>query len=321
MSILVTGGTGYIGSHCVKRLLAGGEDVVAVDLVARSFQEDFPNTRLYVGDIRDSALMETIMQNEQIDAVMHFAAWSLVGESVQNPGKYFRNNVDGAASLLDSMVAHGVQYIVFSSTAATYGEPRNTPIVETDPQVPTNPYGASKRMVEEMLQWYAEIYGISYCALRYFNVAGAWPDGSIGEAHAPETHIIPLVLQAAKGEREYVTIYGDDYPTPDGTCIRDYIHVCDLIESHVQALDFMRRGGGCAAFNLGIGRGFSVKEVIEAAKAVTGVNIPVRVGARRAGDPSVLVASGEKARELLGFAPKHLSPESIIADAWRWHNK
>ncbi len=319
MTILITGGAGYIGSHCVKALVEQGADVAVIDNLSTGFQEAVTGGRLYVGDLRDRAFVHGVFARETIGAVVHFAAFSQVGESVKDPGKYYGNNIGGAAVLLDEMAASGVKNLVFSSTAAVYGEPEKTPIVESDPTLPTNPYGETKLAIERMAACFERAYGIRCCALRYFNVAGASPDGSIGEAHDPETHLIPLVLQAALGARDSITIFGEDYPTPDGTCIRDYVHVCDLIDGHLKALAYLEQGGKSDAFNLGIGHGFSVREIIEAVKRVTGREFPVRSGARRAGDPSILIASGEKARRVLGWEPKHTEIDGIIADAWRWH--
>ncbi len=319
MSILVTGGAGYIGSHCVLALQEQGLPVVVIDDLSKGHRKALGGAPFYEGDLKDAAFVNSVFHREDIQAVIHFAAYSLVGESVLTPGKYFINNIMGTANVLEAMRTHAVPYMVFSSTAATYGEPEKTPILETDPQIPTNPYGESKLAVEKMLHWYDNAYGIKYCALRYFNVAGSHPSGSIGEAHDPETHLIPIVLQAALKERPAITIYGTDYPTPDGTCIRDYVHVCDLIDGHTLALQYLRAGGESSAFNLGIGHGFSVREIIDAAKAVTGQPIPVVEGPRRTGDPAVLIASGDKAREVLGWAPQYLDPAAMIETAWNWH--
>ncbi len=321
MAILVTGGAGYIGSHCVKALMDRNIPVIVADDLSKGHKEAVGDAKLYVGDLKDAAFVESIFSCEQIDAVIHFAAYSLVGESVEKPGMYFINNILASTNILDAMAKHNVKYIVFSSTAATYGEPEKTPIEETDPQIPTNPYGESKLAVEKVLKWFANAYDINYCALRYFNVAGADPSALIGENHDPETHLIPIVLQAALGKRAAITIYGTDYPTEDGTCIRDYVHVCDLIDGHLLALDYLKKGGESTAFNLGIGRGFSVREIIDASKAATGRDIPVVEGERRAGDPAVLIASGSKARNILGWEPKYMEPKDIIATAWAWHSK
>lgn len=321
MAILVCGGAGYIGSHCVASLLESGMDTVIIDDLSKGHVEAIKGGRFYQGDLNDCEFVRGVFAREKIEAVVHFAAFSLVGESVEKPGKYFTNNIGASLSLLEAMAEFGVKHIIFSSTAATYGEPDKTPIEETDPQIPTNPYGESKLCVEKILKWFGNAYGIRYCALRYFNVAGAYPDGSIGEDHRPETHLIPIVLEAALGKRQGITVYGTDYPTPDGTCIRDYVHVCDLVDGHLKALEYLQKGGESAAFNLGIGKGFSVREIIDAARKVTGRNFLVVEGTRRAGDPAILIASGEKAMRVLGWQPKHTGVETIIADAWRWHSK
>ena len=258
-------------------------------------------------------------QKESIEAVIHFAAYSLVGESMDVPERYFRNNVTAGLSLIETMIEFQVPYLVFSSTAATYGEPEHIPIVETDRQLPTNPYGESKLIVEHMLRWCDQAHGLKFCALRYFNVAGAWHDGSIGEDHRPETHLIPVILQVAQGKRERLSLYGADYPTRDGTCVRDYIHVEDLIDAHLLALDYLKQGNPSAAFNLGNGQGFSNREIIEAARKVTGHPIPVTEAPRRPGDPATLIASSRKAMEVLRWQPKHTGVEEIIASAWKWH--
>ena len=319
MSILVTGGAGYIGSHCVAALLERGEDVVVVDDLSKGHKAALKGGRLYVGDVGDAAFLDTVFSKERIDAVIHFAAYSLVGESMTVPDRYFRNNCMAGLTLIQTMVAHKVPYLVFSSTAATFGEPDYTPIDEAHPQLPTNPYGESKLIVEKMLRWCDAAYGLKYVPLRYFNVAGAAPDGSIGEDHRPESHLIPLILQVAQGKREKLSLFGTDYPTPDGTCIRDYIHVCDLIDAHFLALDYLRAGNPSAAFNLGNGKGFSNREIIEAARRVTGHPIPVTEEGRRPGDPAVLIASSRKAMDVLGWKPKYTDVEDIIATAWNWH--
>lgn len=320
MSILVTGGAGYIGSHCVAALLERGEDVVVADNLVTGHKEALKGGRFYEGDVSDRAFLDQLFEREHIDAVIHFAAFSLVGESVNLPEKYFRNNVVGGLTLMESMVAHEVPYLVFSSTAATYGEPEYTPIDEVHPQNPTNPYGESKRIVESMLKWSDRAHGLRFVPLRYFNVAGAWRDGSIGEDHRPETHLIPMILKAAQGKVPSLKLFGTDYPTRDGTCIRDYIHVEDLIDAHFLALDYLRAGNPSTAFNLGNGQGFSNREIIEAARRVTDAEIPVEEAPRRAGDPATLVASSRKAKEVLGWEPKHPDVEDVIASAWRWHS-
>ena len=281
MAILVTGGAGYIGSHCVAALIERGADVVVVDDLSKGHREALKGGRLYVGSVADRAFLDDVFSREPIEAVIHFAAFSLVGESMQVPEQYFRNNVTAGLTLIETMLAHKVPYLVFSSTAATFGEPEYVPIDEAHPQNPTNPYGESKLIVEKMLKWCDLAHGLKFCALRYFNVAGAWHDGSIGEDHRPESHLIPLILQVAQGKREQLSLFGTDYPTKDGTCIRDYIHVEDLIDAHFLALDYLKRTNTSAAFNLGNGQGFSNREIIEAARRVTGHPIPVREEGRR----------------------------------------
>lgn len=320
MAILVLGGAGYIGSHTVYELVDYGEEVVIVDNLETGHVEAVhPKAKFYQGDIRNRAFVDRVFEENKIDAVIHFAANSLVGESMTNPLKYYDNNLCGTKVLLDSMVAHRIDKIVFSSTAATYGEPENIPILETDKTCPTNCYGETKLSMEKMFKWTGRAHGLRYVSLRYFNACGAHESGKIGEAHAPETHLIPLILQVPNGRREAITIYGDDYPTPDGTCIRDYIHVTDLAMAHIQAVQYLRAGNPSNIFNLGNGVGFSVKEVIEAARAVTGHPIPAVIEGRRAGDPARLIASSEKAREVLGWNPQHDDLSKIIASAWKWH--
>ena len=319
MAILVTGGAGYIGSHCVAALCARGADVVVVDNLSTGHREALKGGRLYVGDVGDRTFLEGVFRQEQIEAVIHFAAFSLVAESMAVPEKYFRNNCMAGLTLIDTMLKFGVPYLIFSSTAATYGEPDYVPIDEEHPKKPTNAYGESKLIVERMLRWNDSAHGLKYVALRYFNVAGALGDGSIGEDHNPETHLIPLVLATALGQREKLSLFGTDYPTRDGTCVRDYIHVEDLIDAHLLALEYLDKGGESGPFNLGNGTGFSVKEIIETARKVTGKPIPAVVEPRRAGDPSVLIASNKKALEVLGWKPER-DLEWIIADAWTWHS-
>ena len=320
MAILVLGGAGYIGSHTVYELVDYGEEVVIVDNLETGHVEAVhPKAKFYQGDIRNRAFIDRVFEENKIDAVIHFAANSLVGESMTNPLKYYDNNLCGTKVLLDSMVAHRIDKIVFSSTAATYGEPENIPILETDKTCPTNCYGETKLSMEKMFKWTGRAHGLRYVSLRYFNACGAHESGRIGEAHAPETHLIPLILQVPNGKREAITIYGDDYPTPEGTCIRDYIHVTDLAMAHIQAVQYLRAGNPSNIFNLGNGVGFSVKEVIEAARAVTGHPIPAVIEGRRAGDPARLIASSEKAREVLGWNPQHDDLSKIIASAWKWH--
>lgn len=320
MSILVCGGAGYIGSHMVAELLENGEDVVVLDNFQKGHIDALLGGKLYVGDIRDRKILDKVFKENKIEAVIDFAADSLVGESVENPLKYFENNVGGTVSLLQAMRDYGTKYIVFSSTAATYGEPENTPILEGDKTFPTNPYGESKLTVEKILKWSDKAYGIKYTALRYFNAAGAHINGKIGEDHNPETHLIPLIFQAALKKREKIYIFGDDYKTPDGTCIRDYVHVSDLASAHLLALKRLRSGNESAIYNLGNGKGFSVKEVVEVTRKVTGLNIEAEIAERRAGDPAILIASSEKAIEELNWHPKFNSLETIIETAWKWQN-
>lgn len=320
MAILVTGGAGYIGSHCVAALLDQGADVVVVDDLSKGHRQAVKGGRLYIGDVADQHFLDGVFSRENVEAVIHFAAYSLVGESMSIPDEYFRNNVTAGLTLIRTMVAHKVPYLVFSSTAATFGEPVRTPIEEDDPQVPTNPYGESKLIVEKMLKWCDRAYGLKYCALRYFNVAGARADGSIGEDHRPETHLIPLILSVAQGRRDSLKLFGTDYPTPDGTCVRDYIHVEDLIDAHMLALEYLKRENTSNAFNLGNGTGFSNRQIIDAARRVTGHPIPVVEEGRRPGDPAVLIASSKKAMDVLGWQPKYTNVEDIIQTAWNWHS-
>ena len=320
MSILVLGGAGYIGSHAVNQLIDKKYDVVVVDNLATGHEDAInKKAKFYKGDIRDKEFLSGVFDKENIEGVIHFAANSLVGESMEKPLKYFNNNVYGMQILLEVMQEHDVKYIVFSSTAATYGEPKKIPITEDMETCPTNTYGESKLAMEKMMKWCDKAYGMKYVALRYFNVAGAKEDGSIGEDHNPETHLIPIVLQVALGKREFITIYGEDYDTEDGTCIRDYVHVEDLIEAHILALKYLMDGGKSNVFNLGSSQGFSVKEIVDSVRKVTGLSIPAKIGERRAGDPAKLVASSEKAREILGWNPTRTNIEKIIEDAWRWH--
>ena len=320
MNILVLGGAGYIGSHTVKELIKAGNSVVVADSLTTGHRKAVDSrAKYYEGDIRDGAFLDKVFTEEKIDVVMHFCAYSLVGESVTNPLKYYNNNIGGAITLLEKMQQHSIKKIVFSSTAATYGEPERVPIVETDATVPTNPYGETKLAMEKMFKWASEAYGIEYVSLRYFNACGADETASIGEDHGPETHLIPLILQVPLGKREFISIFGTDYATPDGTCIRDYIHVTDLAQAHILAADYLMHGGKSDIFNLGNGVGFSVKEVIETARKVTGHAIPAKESERRAGDPAQLIASSEKAKKILGWKPEHDSLEEIIASAWAWH--
>lgn len=320
MSVLVLGGAGYIGSHTALELVRAGESVVVADNLVTGHIEAIPEgAKFYKGDLHDKAFLDGIFENESIDAVIHFAAYSLVGESVTDPLKYYYNNLCGTEVLLESMVEHKTDKIVFSSTAAVYGEPENIPILETDRTSPTNPYGETKLAMEKMFRWTANAHDLRYVSLRYFNACGADKSGAIGEAHNPESHLIPLILQVPNGKRGSISIFGTDYDTLDGTCIRDYIHVTDLAQAHILAVKYLRNGGGSNIFNLGNGVGYSVREVIEAARKVTGHAIPAVEAPKRAGDPARLVASSEKAREILGWKPVHNSLEEIIADAWNWH--
>ncbi|MFE5322529.1 UDP-glucose 4-epimerase GalE [Paenibacillus sp. NPDC056579] len=319
MAIMVTGGAGYIGSHTVAELLARNEEVVVVDNLQQGHREAVLGGKLYVGDLRDADFLDTVFKENEIEAVIHFAANSLVGESMQNPGKYYHNNVYGTLCLLEKMNEYGVKKIVFSSTAATYGEPENVPIMESDRTLPTNAYGETKLAMEKMMRWFDTAHGIKYVSLRYFNAAGAHESGRIGEDHSPETHLIPIILQVALGQRPHISIFGDDYATPDGTCIRDYIHVTDLSDAHILAVEKLRGGGDSSVYNLGNGKGFSVKEVVEIARKVTGHEIPAVIEARRAGDPAVLIASSERTKAELGWKPQRDSLEQIIETAWAWH--
>lgn len=320
MSILVLGGAGYVGSHAVYQLIDQGSDVVVIDnLQTGHLEAVHPKAHFYEGDIRSREFMRSVFEKENIEAILHFAANSLVGESMIEPLKYFDNNVFGTQIVLEMMKEYNVKHIVFSSTAAVYGEQKVMPIKETAPAMPTNTYGETKLTMEKMIAWCEKAFDLKYVSLRYFNVASARSDGQIGEDHHPETHLIPVVLEAALGKRPAVTVFGQDYETADGTCVRDYIHVEDLIAAHLLALTFLQNGGGSNVFNLGSSQGFSVKEIIETAKEVTGIDIPVQFGARRAGDPSTLIASSEKARSVLGWNPTRTSIQQIIRDAWNWH--
>ena len=320
MNVLVCGGAGYIGSHTVYELIERGHSVVVVDSLIKGHKAAVHNdAKFYLGDIRDEEFMDRVFKENNIDAVIDFAAFSLVGESVNEPFKYYENNVYGTLKLLETMERAGVKKIVFSSTAATYGEPENDIIVESDKTNPTNPYGETKLTVEKMLKWADNAYGIKFVALRYFNAAGAHISGKIGEDHSPETHLIPIILQTALGQREKMFIFGDDYDTPDGTCVRDYIHVTDLADAHIKALEKLFKTNESGIYNLGNGKGFSVKEVIEKAKKVTGKDFKVEIEARRNGDPSTLIASSEKAIKELGWKPKFNTLDKIIETAWNWH--
>jgi len=320
MNILVTGGAGYIGSHAVRKLVEAGHAVVVLDNLSYGHRAAVPNAvPFYQIDLKETDRIEEILRKHQIQAVMHFAALISVGESVQKPLLYYQNNTAGAMSLLEAMDRVGVKRFVFSSTAATYGEPDEVPIYETTKQLPINPYGRSKWFVEQILRdIVAADPEFGFVAFRYFNVAGASDDAAIGEDHSPETHLIPLVLFAALGKRENITVFGTDYPTPDGTCIRDYVHVNDLVAAHVLGIETLA-SGDARYYNLGIGRGYSVKEILDAAKRATGKEIPVKFGARREGDPARLFANSDKVQQELGWKPVHLDVEEVIASAWRWH--
>lgn len=320
MSILVVGGAGYIGSHAARWLAEAGREVWIYDNLSLGHRAAAPPDRLIVGELTDVDRLVQVMRDKEIDAVMHFAAFALVGESVLEPAKYYENNIWGSVCLLNAMREAEVGRIVFSSTTATYGAPEKMPISEQTPQAPINPYGFSKLAVEHALADYARAYGMGYAALRYFNAAGAWPDGSLGEDHDPESHLIPLVLQTALGQRDEIAIFGEDYPTRDGTCVRDYIHVNDLADAHLRALDQLEPGSGLC-LNLGVGKGYSVREVIDACRAVSGVDFSVRVGERRAGDPPELIADSRKAQQLLQWRPQYDTIESIVETAWNWHRQ
>ncbi|MBD2211179.1 UDP-glucose 4-epimerase GalE [Nostoc linckia FACHB-104] len=323
-TILVTGGAGYIGSHTVLALKRAGYDVVILDNLVyghRDLVEQVLQVELVAGDTADRPLLDKLFQTHNITAVMHFSAYAYVGESVTDPAKYYRNNVLGTLVLLEAMLAASVKKFVFSSTCATYGVPEVVPIPENHPQNPINPYGATKLMVERILSDFDVAYGLKSVRFRYFNAAGADPTGLLGEDHNPETHLIPLVLLTALGKRESISIFGTDYPTPDGTCIRDYIHVSDLADAHVLGLEYLLKDNDSEVFNLGNGLGFSVREVISAAEDVTGLTIPVKECDRRPGDPPSLIGSSEKARKILGWQPQYPGIKDIVLHAWQWHQK
>jgi UDP-arabinose 4-epimerase len=320
-TILVTGGAGYIGSHTCKALAAAGYLPLTFDNLVYGHEWAVKWGPLETGDILDRACLDEVIGRYSPSAIIHFAGFTYVGESVADPGKYYRNNVLGSLNLLEAMRDHGIDRMVFSSTCAIYGVPDTTPIVEDLPRRPVNPYGRSKWMIEQMLADFAGAHALRSIVLRYFNAAGADPDGEIGEAHDPETHLIPLALDAASGRREGLTVFGNDYDTPDGTCIRDYVHVADLADAHVRAVQALEAGSQCADYNLGSGRGFSVSQVIEAVEEVTGCKVPVTLGPRRAGDPPVLVADSAKAADELGWQPAWLDLADTVASAWTWHQK
>lgn len=320
MSVLVLGGAGYIGSHTVYELIDKGEEVIIADNLQTGYMKAVhPKAKFYKGDIRDKEFLDSLFQKEKPEAVIHFAANSLVGESMVDPLKYYDNNLYGTMVLLKSMVENKIGKIVFSSTAATYGEPENIPILETDKTEPSNTYGETKLAMEKLFKWVAQAHGIKYVSLRYFNACGAHKSGNIGEAHNPETHLIPLILQVPNNKRPEIKIFGDDYDTPDGTCIRDYIHVTDLANAHILAIEYLKKGGQNNIFNLGNGTGFSVKQVIDISRKVTNHLIPAVICPRRAGDPAKLIASSEKAKTVLKWQPIYTDLETIIESAWRWH--
>ncbi len=318
MHVLVAGGAGYIGSHMVRRLGEAGVEVTTLDNLSSGRRDAVTHGRFVQGDLGDRALLDRLFHRSGFDGVMHFAAHIEVGESVADPAKFYANNVIGTQVLLDAMLLHGIDNLIFSSSAAIFGEPRHRRIGEAHAKAPVNPYGRTKLVVERMLEDYGAAYGLNSVCLRYFNAAGADPGGAIGECHEPETHLIPRVLSAASGRAAAVTVFGSDHDTPDGTCVRDYVHVNDLCDAHLLAMRSLRAGGGSAALNLGNGNGFSVREVIGAARAVTGRDIPVVTGARRAGDPACLVADAKRARRELGWSPRYERLEDIVAHAWRW---
>lgn len=324
MAILVTGGAGYIGSHSVLTLQKAGYEVIVLDNLVYGHQDlvdEVLKVKLIVGSTCDRALLREVFANHQIDAVMHFAAYAYVGESVTEPAKYYENNVVGTLTLLEAMLEANVKTFVFSSTCATYGVPDAVPITEDQSQNPINPYGATKLMVERILQDFNHAYDFRSVCLRYFNAAGADPEGNLGEDHNPETHLIPLVLQTALGQRDSVSVFGTDYDTPDGTCLRDYIHVLDIAQAHILALKYLLNDGATDVFNLGNASGFSVKEVIETARKITGKEIKMEFGDRRPGDPPALVGSGAKAQKILGWQPAYSNLDDIISHAWQWHQK
>ena len=319
MNILVTGGAGYIGSHVLKALLKEGHQVITLDNLQKGYKEAVTGGKFIEGDLADEKLLNKIMKEDEIEGVIHLAADSLVGESMEKPGKYYMNNFANGINLLEAMINNDVKNIVFSSTAAVYGEPDEIPIKENNKTEPTSTYGESKLFFEKALKRYDDTYGLKYASLRYFNAAGADPEGEIGEAHDPETHLIPIVLQTALGIRDKIYIFGDDYPTNDGSCIRDYIHVNDLAAAHVLALEALAEGKESSIYNLGNGEGYSVKEVIDTVKEVTGRDFEVEVSERRAGDPAVLIASSDKIQKELDWQPKYTELEKIISTAWQWH--
>lgn len=322
MKILVVGGAGYIGSHMVKHLLRAGHSVVVADNFSTGYRNAVPDCCACVElDIANSEALDTLFATHSFEVVFHFASFTQVGESIEQPGKYYSNNLSATLTLLQTMLRFDVKRFIFSSTAAVYGNPQTTPIDEDHPKQPINPYGRSKLMVEQVLEDLDQAHDLKSVSLRYFNAAGADPEGTLGERHDPETHLIPLILQAASGRRSEITIFGNDYDTPDGTCIRDYIHVSDLVDAHARALDFIIEQKCSATFNLGNGTGFSVRQVIDTARRITGKDIQIREAARRAGDPARLVADAHRARDQLGWQPRNSSLEQIIEDAWHWEQQ
>jgi UDP-glucose 4-epimerase len=321
MNILVIGGAGYIGSHMVKLLLDGGNSVVVLDNFSTGHRDAILGGEVIEGDLGNRTILDRIFSSYRFDGIIHFASFIQVGESVEKPDRYYRNNVANTLNLLEAMHDHGAGNLIFSSSAAVFGDPEDLPIDERHPRNPINPYGMSKLMVERMLADFDHAYGLRSISLRYFNAAGADPDGLLGERHDPETHLIPLVLQAASGQRQSVQVYGRDYDTPDGTCIRDYVHVVDLCDAHLLALTYLKRGGETDAFNIGNGNGFSVQEVIDTARRVTRRAVTVEDARRRPGDPARLVADASRARQVLGWAPRYTSLERIVEDAWRWESR
>ncbi len=318
--ILVTGGAGYIGSHTVRELRSRGYDVVVYDNLTTGHIEAVGDAIFVKGDLFDVELLKDTFKKYGVDSVIHFAAYSLVGESMTNPLKYYHNNVAGTLALLEAMVACDVKYLVFSSSAATYGDTGEDIISETSPQKPTSVYGMTKLMMEQLMADFDKAYGLKYVALRYFNAAGAHDSGEIGEDHNPESHLIPIIMQVLNGKREKLGIFGDDYPTPDGTCIRDYIHITDLADAHIKALESLKSGASSNAYNLGNGNGFSVKQVVETVEKVVGRPVKREIVPRRAGDPAILVASSDKIKKELGWKPAYDSLEKIVASAWKWHS-
>lgn len=320
-TVLVAGGAGYIGSHMVKMLLRAGHRVVVLDNLENGYRDAVVGGDFVFGDLADRRLLDYLHSAYQFDGVMHFASYIQVGESMREPGMYYQNNIANTLNLLDAMVKHGVKTFIFSSTAAIFGEPQYTPLDEAHPKQPINPYGQSKWMIEQILQDYDRAHAMKSICLRYFNAAGADPEGELGERHDPETHLIPLILQAASGRREAITVFGEDYETPDGTCIRDYIHVDDLCQAHLLALEKLWAGANSNAYNLGNGNGFSVREVIDTARHVTGCEIPMKIGERRPGDPARLVADSVRAKTELGWQPRYADLETIVRHAWSWESQ